>query len=140
MNFMEESTNYPAIQFRIARPTNNLEEIIAFYTKGLGLKIVYEFKGHQGYDGVMIGLPGMQYHLEFTRTGLQVQSKAPTRDHLLVLYFKEIKDLDKIRERLNSLGYQPVAPENPYWADKSWTYEDPDGWRVVLYNGLFSGY
>jgi hypothetical protein len=117
---MEENTNYPAVQFRIARPINNLEEIVAFYTKGLGLAILYEFKGHQGYDGVMIGLPGMQYYLEFTTTGLPVQSKAPTKDHLLVLYFKETVELDKIRTRLKSPGHQPVAPENPYWKDNSW--------------------
>jgi hypothetical protein len=31
--------------------------------------------------------------------------------------------------------YQPVEPENPYWTGTSHTFEDPDGWRVVLYYG-----
>ena len=30
------------------------------------------------------------------------------------------------------MGILPVEPENPYWKDKSETYEDPDGWRVIL--------
>ena len=34
---------------------------------------------------------------------------------------------------MSSLGYSPVPPENPYWTDrKALTYEDPDGWRVVI--------
>jgi hypothetical protein len=28
-----------------------------------------------------------------------------------------------------------IEPENPYWNGKSQTFEDPDGWRVVLYDG-----
>jgi hypothetical protein len=29
-------------------------------------------------------------------------------------------------------GHEPVEPENPYWAKNRLTFEDPDGWRVVL--------
>jgi hypothetical protein len=36
--------------------------------------------------------------------------------------------------RAAALGYSPVEPENPYWSGKSVTFEDPDGWRVVLCN------
>src|SRR5260370_42410000 len=38
-------------------------------------------------------------------------------------------------ERLRDLEYAPVEPENPYWKEKSLTFEDPDGWRVVIYHG-----
>ncbi len=37
-------------------------------------------------------------------------------------------------EHLRALGREPVEPENPYWAAKGFTFEDPDGWRVVLMN------
>jgi hypothetical protein len=37
-------------------------------------------------------------------------------------------------ERLKARGHQPVAPENPYWAERGLTFEDPDGWRIVLMN------
>lgn len=33
-------------------------------------------------------------------------------------------------------GYSPAAPENPYWAERGVTFEDPDGWRVVLMNTM----
>jgi hypothetical protein len=38
-------------------------------------------------------------------------------------------------KRLHDQGHAPVEPENPYWEDKSLTFEDPDGWRVVIYRG-----
>ncbi|XOK15107.1 hypothetical protein ACI6PO_26810 (plasmid) [Agrobacterium tumefaciens] len=30
------------------------------------------------------------------------------------------------------MGYAPLEPENPYWLERSFTYQDPDGWRVVI--------
>jgi YycE-like protein len=30
------------------------------------------------------------------------------------------------------LGVEPVPPANPYWAEHGLTFEDPDGFRVVL--------
>ena len=55
-----------AVQFRIARPTNRLSEIVEFYTKGLGMEIIGSFYGHAGYDGVMLGMTDSKYHVEFT--------------------------------------------------------------------------
>lgn len=57
----------PVVQVRIARPTDRLEEVVRFYHEGLGLPVIASFQGHAGYDGVMLGLPGTTYHLEFTR-------------------------------------------------------------------------
>ncbi|MGD1946746.1 MAG: hypothetical protein ACFB0A_10925 [Croceivirga sp.] len=36
------------------------------------------------------------------------------------------------------MGIKPVEPENPYWKGKSQTYEDPDKWRIVLFNGIYN--
>nr|WP_234809915.1 hypothetical protein [Mycolicibacterium tusciae] len=30
------------------------------------MPVIYRFANHAGYDGVMIGLPGIDHHLEFT--------------------------------------------------------------------------
>ena len=57
---------------------------------------------------------------------------APSRDNLLVFYVPDAGQLARARQRLEALGHRPVAPENPYWLDKSVTFEDPDGWRIVL--------
>ena len=128
---------YPAIQFRIARPTNKLKEIENFYVNGLGLKKLGSFEEHNGYNGIMLGLPNAQHHLEFTQDEHNTPCHAPTKDNLLVLYFKSTKELELVKNKLEDLGVKPVEPENPYWKDKGYTYEDPDGWRVVLFDGLY---
>jgi hypothetical protein len=80
----------------------------------------------------MLGLPEHQYHLEFTQHPDIAPCEAPTRDNLLVFYFKNHAEITQLKQSLESLGYSTVAPENQYWADKSITFEDPEGWRVVL--------
>ena len=90
-------------QVRVARPTDKLAEVEEFYASHLGLPVLYRFVDHDGFDGVMLGLPGGQYHLEFTV------------------------------ERLAGFGHVPVDADNPYWVSTgALTFEDPDGWRIVL--------
>lgn len=126
----------PAVQVRVARPTDRLEEVVRFYRDGLGLKELGEFKAHAGYDGVMLGLPGHAYHLEFTQHEEGSPCPAPTKDNLLVFYIPDEAAIKKLAERLNAMGYPAVPPENPYWAERGVTIEDPDGWRVVLMNTM----
>ena len=121
-------------QVRIARPTDRLEEVVRFYRDALGLEQVGSFEGHAGYDGVMLGLPGRQYHLEFTRHAGGSPCPAPSKDNLLVLYVEDGGAIERLVGRLRAHGHEPVEPENPYWKGKGLTFEDPDGWRVVLMN------
>jgi hypothetical protein len=58
--------NLPVAQVRVARPTDKLQEVEQFYCQGLGLQQLGSFENHNGYNGVLIGLPGLPYHLEFT--------------------------------------------------------------------------
>jgi len=83
---------------------------------------------------VFLGLPGANFHLEFTRHADGSPCPAPTKDNLLVLYLEDRAALLGKVERLRAMGREPVEPENPYWAGKGFTFEDPDGWRVVLMN------
>jgi catechol 2,3-dioxygenase-like lactoylglutathione lyase family enzyme len=124
----------PVVQVRTARPTDRLDEVVAFYRDGLGLQEVASFQGHEGYDGVMLGLPGREYHLEFTRHVCGSPCRAPSNDNLLVLYIPDRPAIDRIVGRLGAMGYHPVPPENPYWSGRGVTIPDPDGWRVVLMN------
>ena len=128
------SNEFPAVQFRVARPTEKLAEVIKFYCDGLGLEKIGSFQNHAGYSGVMIGLPDNKYHLEFTAHEGGSDCPAPTKDNLLVFYIPEKEAVEKIVLRLNQMGYKEVAPENPYWLEKGITIEDPDGWRIVLMN------
>jgi catechol 2,3-dioxygenase-like lactoylglutathione lyase family enzyme len=125
----------PGIEIRVARPTDKLPEVLAFYRDGLGLPVIGQFEGHAGYSGVMLGLPGSRCHLEFTHFDLGSPCPAPTKDNLLVLYLPDPQMYEAAVARLKAHGHGPVQPENPYWKDRSVTFEDPDGWRVVLYNG-----
>jgi len=40
--------------------------------------------------------------------------------------------------RLEELGHQSVKAFNPYWDVKGKTFEDPDGYRVVLQHASWS--
>jgi catechol 2,3-dioxygenase-like lactoylglutathione lyase family enzyme len=121
-------------QVRVARPTDKLDEVVHFYRDGLGLTELGSFTDHAGFDGVMLGNPGEQYHLEFTRQlGYRV-GKAPTKDNLLVFYIPNREDWQQLIDRMAGLGYQSVPSYNPYWDEQGRTFEDPDGYRVVLQN------
>lgn len=119
---------------RIARPTDNLEHVIRFYTEGVGLMVVGSFEDHEGFDGVILGIPGANYHLEFTRKRGHAAGRAPTQDNLLVFYINDRREWVQATERMSAAGYQPVTSFNPYWDRLGRTYEDPDGYRVVIQN------
>jgi hypothetical protein len=119
---------------RVARPTDQLEAVVRFYTAGVGLSVVGSFENHDGFDGVMLGLPGAVYHLEFTRKREHIAGRAPTEDNLLVFYIANKEDWVSAIERMADAGYEPVPSFNPYWDRSGRTYEDPDGYRVVLQN------
>jgi hypothetical protein len=131
------SPPWPVAQIRIARPTDQLEEVVRFYRDGVGLPVLGSFKGHAGYDGVMLGMPDAGVHLEFTQHIDGSPGAAPSRDNLLVLYIADAAARERIAKRLHEMGYPEVEPENPYWKGKSVTIADPDGYRVVLFAGTF---
>ncbi len=53
------------VKFRIARPTDQFEEVTEFYEKGLGLKRIGELYNHEGYDGVLVQLRPKIIYLYF---------------------------------------------------------------------------
>jgi catechol 2,3-dioxygenase-like lactoylglutathione lyase family enzyme len=119
-------------QVRIARPTDRLAEVVSFYRDALGLEQIASFEGHAGYEGVMLALPGRRDHLEFTHHQSGSPCPAPTKDSLLVFYVADEGAIRQMAARLERHGHEEVEPENPYWAEGGLTFEDPDGWRVVL--------
>jgi catechol 2,3-dioxygenase-like lactoylglutathione lyase family enzyme len=119
---------------RIARPTDNLDAVVRFYTVGLGFEELYRFTDHDGFDGVMLGLEGAAYHLEFTLKAGHSAGRAPTEDNLLVFYLPDAGGFSASKAAMEAAGYQPVPAFNPYWDVRGVTFEDPDGYRVVLQN------
>jgi catechol 2,3-dioxygenase-like lactoylglutathione lyase family enzyme len=122
------------IKLRVARPTDQLEQVVRFYSIGLGLDVLDSFQDHEGFDGVMLGSPGAAYHLEFTRKRGHFAGRAPTQENLLVFYFPDPEQWQRAVDQMRAAGYEPVASSNPYWDRMGRTFEDPDGYRVVLQN------
>jgi catechol 2,3-dioxygenase-like lactoylglutathione lyase family enzyme len=116
------------VQVRVARHTERLAEVVAFYRDAIGLPELGGFRGHEGYDGVFLDLPGTGTHLELTGGGEQAAPQ-PHPESLLVLYLGDERAVQEVAARL---GRDPVEPANPYWAEHGLTFEDPDGFRVVL--------
>lgn len=117
---------------RVARPTDNLPALLRFYCDGLGLQELASFTAHNGFDGVMLGHPQAPYHLEFTHQPGHRAGRAPTADNLLVFYLPDAVEWRAAVQRMESAGFAPVPACNPYWDQQGRTFEDPDGYRVVL--------
>ncbi len=119
---------------RIARPTDDLAAVLHFYRDGLGCEVLAEFQDHDGFDGIMLGFKNAAYHLEFTRKLGHAARRAPGEENLLVFYLPEVAEWQAAVERMEHAGFQPVTAFNPYWDRRGKTFEDPDGYRVVLQN------
>src|SRR3954469_23607812 len=119
------------MKFRAARHTDNLSPIIAFYTEVLGLTILGDFKDHDGYDGVFLGLPGADWHLEFTTSDEPAQHK-PDEDDLLVFYPASAEEYAAILQRFAHHNIFPSESKNPYWKANGTSYKDPDGYGIII--------
>jgi catechol 2,3-dioxygenase-like lactoylglutathione lyase family enzyme len=116
------------MQLRVARHTERLDALVRFYRDGLGLSEVGRFEDHDGYEGVFLEVPGTGAHLELTAGGAH-GAPVPHPETLVVLYLGDERSVRAVAARLAA---EPVAPANPYWAEHGLTFEDPDGFRVVL--------
>ncbi len=109
------------------------------YCRGLGLLLLGEFADHDGFDGVMLGRTGSSYHLEFTISATDRVLPTPTPEDLLVLYLPDNTEWQSSCQNMLAAGFKPVASFNPYWESRGRTFEDPDGYRIVLQNAAWSG-
>ncbi|HWE99162.1 MAG TPA: VOC family protein [Caulobacteraceae bacterium] len=122
----------PPPKLRVARPTDDIDALLPFYRDGLGLEVLYRFENHDGFDGVMLGAPGAPYHFEFTRSAGHIAGRAASQDHLVVFYLPHEGAWRSAVDRMRAAGFAPVPAFNPYWDRRGATFEDPDGYRVVL--------
>ena len=122
---------------RIARPTNDLNRMSQMYKDGLGFEILSEFKDHDGFDGIILGIPESMYHLEFTQNQKIKVVKAPTEENLLVFYISDQREYEHICRNMKDSGFNKVDSLNPYWDRSGSSYEDPDGYRIVIQNDIW---
>jgi len=127
----------PFATLRVARPSDDLDRLLAFYVDGLGFDLLYRFTDHDGFDGVMLGKAGAPYHFEFTRAAGHKAGRAPTQDNLLIFYLPDVAEWQTAIDRMCAAGFAPVASFNPYWDRDGATFEDPDGFRIVFQNAAW---
>lgn len=133
------SSSLRTAHLRVARPTDNLSAVVVFYRDGLGFEVIGEFHDHDGFDGAMLGHRGSAYHLEFTSKAGHSIGRAPTLDNLLVFYLPDPAEFAAAVARMDAAGHKAVPAFNPYWDKFGKTYEDPDGYRIVLHQASWSG-
>lgn len=106
------------------------------YCQGLGLHVVGRFENHDGFDGVMLGqsvrLPFRVYLLSHRSN----RSAADAED-LVVCYFPTIGEWEQACANMLAAGFTPVISHNPYWDIRGRTYQDADGYRIVLENAAW---
>ena len=117
------------MRLRVARHTDRLEQVVAFYRDRVGLPELGRFADHDGYDGVFLDLPGTGAHLELTSGG---GHPAPPADPeaLLVLYCASEAERAAWAARIGEAWR--VTPANPYWRVHGIAFADPDGCQLSL--------
>lgn len=119
---------------RIARPVTDLELTCRMYCEALGLRRIADFTDHDGFSGVMIGHPDLSWHIEFTLCHAHPVQPAPTSEDLLVLYYPDEEEWTTRCDAMSKAGFTSVASFNPYWDIAGKTWQDHNGYRVVLQN------
>lgn len=126
------------VKLRVARPTDNLAKITEMYVNGLGFKLLGSFEDHNGFDGSIIGHELHNYHFEFTHHKGTTVGRSPTQDNLLVFYFTDSELWTQCCKNVQDAGFKHVKSPNNYWDVTGKTFEDIDGYRIVLQNREWS--
>lgn len=123
---------------RIARPTRDLAAAERFWTRGLGLEVLYrkepgnaEEGSGAGYALLMVGWRDADWHLELARDPDHPVLPEPSDEDLLVIYLDGPVP-DSLVTRLAQHGGERVPARNGYWDTWGVTVRDPDGYRLVL--------
>lgn len=109
------------------------------YCRGLGYRVLGSFENHAGFDGIMVGAAGAAHHFEFTQCRDHPVAPSPTQEDLIVLYVPGAEEWRIACERMAAAGFRPVASFNPFWDVRGRTFEDPDGYRIVLQQSDWNG-
>ena len=119
---------------RVARPTDDLTAVTTFSRDGLGFEVVGRFGGDGNIEGVMLGHPEYDYHLEFTYHHDHEADGEPSDEHLLVFYLLDRMRWDEAVNHLRASGHDAVRSSNPHWKGRGGDVRRPHGYRIVLEN------
>ena len=119
--------------FRVARHTNDLEKIKSFYVNILGLEVLGSFENHASYDGIFIGKPKADWHIEFT-TSNEKANHVFDDDDILVFYADTKAEYNTWIGNFQNNNIAIIPSKNPYWNDNGKMFLDPDGNRIIISN------
>ncbi len=85
----------------------------------------------------MLGAADSGYHFEFTACLAHPVQPTPTPEDLVVFYLPDPSQWSRACGRMLNAGFSRVAAFNPYWDERGQTFEDHDGYRVVLQNAAW---
>lgn len=126
---MSEITSRAAV--RMARPSRDLEAAAAFYREAVGLPVLGSFDDHDGFSGLILGIPDASRQLELVAA--PDAAPTPTAEDQLVLYLGSSERVDDAAARIRAAGHEPRVSPNPYWANVAAVcFVDPDGYWLVL--------
>lgn len=120
---------------RVVRWSEHYDQTVIFYRDIIGLPVLETFHASYGLDGMILGLPGSQVHLEIVRLR-DTPHLAPGLDQL-VFYLPDAAAQERITARLAAAGVDPVAQIDYWEANGGVTYQDPDGREVVFASWIY---
>jgi catechol 2,3-dioxygenase-like lactoylglutathione lyase family enzyme len=123
------------MKIRIARATNDFSKVKQFYCDGLGLEVLTSFENHEEFSGLILGIPGQTYQFEFTRENNCEAPRATSEELLWIFYVANQIEWESRIERMIGHGFFPIESNNPYWDRGGKTFEDFEGYRIVLFRG-----
>lgn len=116
---------------RVARHTNNLKSLVAFYCDILNFDVLGSFEDHDSYNGVFLGRKDLDWHLEFTTSLAKAQHQFD-EDDILVFYPKSKIDYSNILHNIKQQNIKINTSKNPYWNENGVMIQDPDGFNVII--------
>lgn len=118
------------MKFRYARHTNDLKALRDFYTNVAELDVLASFENHDNYNGVFLGKPNKDWHIEFTESN-DVADHQPDVEDLLVFYLSA-QEFGKVKDNIKNHNLPLQTSKNPYWQEHGVEVKDPDGFGIVF--------
>jgi catechol 2,3-dioxygenase-like lactoylglutathione lyase family enzyme len=121
------------MKLRVARHTNDLKKIKYFYIDILGFELLGGFENHNNYDGIFIGKPNLDWHLEFTKSDKIAVFNFGEEDYL-VFYPDNNSEYNAILEKISRNKIEFITSKNTFWNENGKIVLDPDGFGVIISN------
>ena len=119
---------------RVVRPTDKLKEITLMYSKALGFEVLAQSADADRFDCMVLGHPKHAYHLEFSCLRDSETAQVAAHNPMLIFFLPCSREWERACRSMIDAGFVVVEPASSYWEQVGKTFEDIEGYRVVLQN------